>query len=63
MKNAYKILVGKFEGKRTFGSHKRRIILKWSLKKQYVRMCTGIAWFRLGFNDGFNKHGNELRVP
>jgi hypothetical protein len=54
MKNAYRILVGKPEGKRQFwrsGGY-RRIICKWILKKWGGRMRAGLIWLRSGSSGG-----------
>jgi hypothetical protein len=29
-----------------------KIVLKWILKKQVVRMCTGLSWLRMGCSSG-----------
>jgi hypothetical protein len=44
-KGAYRVLVGKYEGKRPFG---RRIILKSIFKKEDDRAWTGLTWLRIG---------------
>jgi hypothetical protein len=47
--DAYRLLVGKPEGKKPFGIVKvdGRIILKWILKK-WDGTCTELIWFRIG---------------
>jgi hypothetical protein len=52
MLNEYKILVGKPEGMRLVGdlNVNARIILKRTLKDQYMRMWTGFIWFRSEIN-------------
>jgi hypothetical protein len=49
MRNAHKMLVGQSEGKIAFGgpSVDERIILKWILKKQGVRVWTRFKWLRI----------------
>jgi hypothetical protein len=41
----------------------KRIIFKFNVGKQVVRMCTKIIWLRLGSMMGPCEHANELRVP
>jgi hypothetical protein len=50
IRNAYKILVGKSEGKRQLGRRRRneRIILKWMLGKLGRTVWTGFIWRRIG---------------
>jgi hypothetical protein len=55
MKNAETILVGKREGKRSFG----RVVLKLILKKQDIRMQTGFIWIRTGTSSGSCEYANE----
>jgi hypothetical protein len=50
MRNTYKVLVGKLEGKESLG----RLRLRWkhnikiAFEKLGVRMWTGFMWFRVG---------------
>jgi hypothetical protein len=55
MRNAHKILVGKFEAKRPLGALgvEGRTIAKCILTKYGVRVGTGFIWHRIMFNDGF----------
>jgi hypothetical protein len=48
-RNAYKLLVGKPEGKRPLGRRRRRwwIILGWILEKWDGVMWTGLVWLRI----------------
>jgi hypothetical protein len=48
--NAYRILVGKPEGKRPLGRPRRRwmIILGWILERWDGVMWTGLVWLRIG---------------
>jgi hypothetical protein len=50
IRNVYKILVGKPEGKRLLGRPGRRwgIILVWIIKKLVRRVLTGFIWLRIG---------------
>jgi hypothetical protein len=50
IKDAYKLLVAKPEGKRPLRRYRRRrgIILKWILKKYGARVCTAFNWLRIG---------------
>jgi hypothetical protein len=50
MRNAYKILVGKHDGKRPLGRHTHEwgIILEWILGKYGGRVWTGCMWLRIG---------------
>jgi hypothetical protein len=54
MRNAYKILIGKPEGKRPFGKPRRR----WEdnimvdLKERGCKMWTGFIWPRIGTSGG-----------
>jgi hypothetical protein len=54
MRNAYKILVGKPEGKRPLRNLgiDRRIMLKWILRKLGRKVLNGFFWLRLGTNSG-----------
>jgi hypothetical protein len=49
-RNAYKLLVGKPEGRRSLGRPRRRwgIILKLILEKQAQRIRSGFIWIRIG---------------
>jgi hypothetical protein len=49
MKNAYKILFEKFEGKRPLGRPRLRweIILEWILRKEGGEVWTGCIWLRI----------------
>jgi hypothetical protein len=49
MKNAYKILVGKLEGKRQLGwrRHRWKIMLVWVSGTQSVKVLTGFIWHRV----------------
>jgi hypothetical protein len=48
-RNAYRLLVGKPEGKRPLGRPRRRwIILGWILEKWDGVMWTGLVWLRIG---------------
>jgi hypothetical protein len=49
-RNAYRLLVGKPEGKRPLGRPRRRrgIILGWILEKWNGVMWTGLVWLRTG---------------
>jgi hypothetical protein len=54
-RNAYRILVGKPEGKRTVGRPRRRWVdsIKMDLKKRKDRVgWTGLVWLRRGTNGG-----------
>jgi hypothetical protein len=53
MKNAYKILVGKPEGKRPVGSRRRWEDIKMGLGKYGCMVSTGFIWLIIGFSDGF----------
>jgi hypothetical protein len=48
-RNAYRVLVGKPEGKRPLGRPRRRwgIILKCILKKLHGAIWTGFVWLRI----------------
>jgi hypothetical protein len=54
MRNGYKMLVGKPEGKRPFGRRRRRWEdnIKTNLWEKYFRMWTGFIWLRLGTGGG-----------
>jgi hypothetical protein len=49
MKTAYKILIGKPEGKRKLERRRRRwgIILEWILRKLGDNLWTGFIWLRI----------------
>jgi hypothetical protein len=48
-RNAYRLLVGKPEGKRPLGRPRRRwIILGWILERWDGVMWTGLVWLRIG---------------
>jgi hypothetical protein len=51
---AYRVLVGRPEGRRTLGRPRRRwrIILKWILKKWDGEAWTGLIWLRIGTGGG-----------
>ena len=51
---AYRVLVGKPEGKRPLGRHRRRwwIILGWISRRWDVGMWTGLGWPRIGTGGG-----------
>jgi hypothetical protein len=48
-RNAYRLLVGKPEGKRPLGRPRRRWVdnIRWILERDGV-MCTGSVWLRIG---------------
>jgi hypothetical protein len=52
--NAYRILVGKLNGKRPFGRHKRwwEGNIKMNLKES-GKVSTGFIWLRTGTSGGF----------
>jgi hypothetical protein len=54
MGNAYKILVGKGEGKRQLGKPRRRCetILEWILEKCDGKLWTECIWLRLRTSSG-----------
>jgi hypothetical protein len=52
MRNAYKILVSKPEGKRPLGRPRRRWEHYWILKKYGGEVCTGFMQFRLETSGG-----------
>jgi hypothetical protein len=49
-RNAYRLLVGKPEGKIPLGRPRRSewIILGWILERCNGVMCTGLVWLRIG---------------
>jgi hypothetical protein len=51
---AYRILVGRSEGRRPLGSpsHRGSIILKWIFKKWDRRAWTELIWLRIGTGGG-----------
>ena len=51
---AYRVLVGKPEGKRPLGRPRRRwwIILGWISRRWDVGMWTGLGWHRTGTGGG-----------
>jgi hypothetical protein len=52
--NAYRILVGKPEGKIPLEDQDvgEWTILKWILERYYVMVCTGLIWLRIGTSRG-----------
>jgi hypothetical protein len=49
MRNSFKILIGKPEGRRPQGRPRHRwIISKWILGKEGCRVLTGSIWLRIG---------------
>jgi hypothetical protein len=54
MINAYRMLVGKPEGKKPLGRPRRRWKdnIKMDLKKQVDRVCIRFIWLRIGTGDG-----------
>jgi hypothetical protein len=61
MRNGYKNLVEKSEGKRLLGKHRLdwEVILKSLLGKYGGNMWNGCIWFRIGTSGGLLEHGNE----
>jgi hypothetical protein len=52
-RNAYRILVGMPEGKRSLGRPRRgRTILKWILERQDGMVWIGLIWLRIGTSGG-----------
>ena len=53
-RGAYRVLVGKSEGKRPLGRPRRRwlIILGWISRRLVVGMGTGLGWPRIGTGGG-----------
>jgi hypothetical protein len=51
---AYRLLVGKPEGKRPLGRPRRvgRVTLKWVLDKHDEMVCTGLIWLRIWTSGG-----------
>jgi hypothetical protein len=54
MRNAYKILVGKPEGKAPLGKPKRRWEdnIRLDVKEMCGKVWTGCIWLRIGTSDG-----------
>jgi hypothetical protein len=54
VRNAYKIFVGKPEGKRRYRKPRKdgKIILEWILGKQGRKVWTGCSWLRIGTSGG-----------
>jgi hypothetical protein len=61
-RGVHRVLVGKPEGKKSFGRPRRRwgIILIWIFRKFEVVVGTGWSWLRIGTGGGTVKN---LRVP
>jgi hypothetical protein len=53
-RNAYRILVGKPEGKRPLGRPRRRLVdsIKWILERQDGMEWIGLIWLRIGNSRG-----------
>jgi hypothetical protein len=53
-RSVYRVLVGKPEGKRPLGKHRRRrgIILRWTFRKWGVGTWTGTIRLRIGTGGG-----------
>jgi hypothetical protein len=53
-KNAYRILVGKPEGKRPLGRARRRWVdnIKWTLERLDEMVWIGLTWLRIGTSRG-----------
>jgi hypothetical protein len=47
-RNAYRLLVGKPEGKRPLGRPRRRWVDGWILERCDGMMWTGLVWLRIG---------------
>jgi hypothetical protein len=62
VRNSYKILVGKPEGKRSVGIPRRKWDdnINWILRKLGGKVCTGLIWFKIGPVVDSCEHGNEL---
>jgi hypothetical protein len=60
-KNAYRILVGKPEGKRPLGGQRHRWVnnIKMDLRETGWGGMTGFIWLRIGTSRGPCEHGNE----
>jgi hypothetical protein len=54
-RNAYRILVGKPEGRRPLGDQDVGgwTILKWNLERQDGIVLIGLIWLRIGTSGGF----------
>jgi hypothetical protein len=55
MRDGYRILVGKPDGKRQFGKPRRRWednIKRWIFRKWDVGVWTGSSWLRIGTGGG-----------
>jgi hypothetical protein len=59
--NAYRILVGKPEGKSPLGSSRRGWMknIKIDLREMGWVVRIGLMWLRIGASGGLCKHGNE----
>jgi hypothetical protein len=53
VRNTYKILIGRPEGKRWFVRFRLRVQLKWILIEIGGRMENEFIWFRINFNGWF----------
>ena len=60
-RNAYRVLVGRPEGKNHFESLgvEGRIILRWIVRKGGGMAWTGLVWLKIGTIVGTCKGGNE----
>jgi hypothetical protein len=60
-RNAYRILVGKPDGKRPLGRSRRRWMdnIKMDLREIDGMEWIGLIWLRIGTNGGSCEHGNE----
>ena len=52
-RGAYRVLVGKPEGKGPLGKHRSRWILKWIFRKGDVGVWTGSTWLRIATGGGY----------
>jgi hypothetical protein len=50
--NAYRIFVGRYEGKRPRGIHRWEDRLDCILREQDEKAWTGFIWLRIGTSDG-----------